>query len=94
VGNGCGSTSRGRPHDLQVFRAEDGIRTRDPHLGKGMEPLRRLSPTPLSSIFSASFSAEPAELAHFRCAWFNALNRYRKPNAGSGEAAIRPQFRQ
>ncbi len=63
--------------DLVLLGAEDGIRTRDPHLGKAVEPFRPVGLTPLSSIFSSGFSAEPAESAQFRCAWFNALNRYR-----------------
>ena len=36
VGNAGSSTSHGPTRDLRVFRAEDGIRTRDPHLGKVM----------------------------------------------------------
>ena len=53
---------------------EDGIRTRDPHLGKvrrsvGLRPL-----VPLSSVFPVDSSADSAESARFREPWFNALN--------------------
>ncbi len=59
-----------------LLGAEDGIRTRDPHLGKkeamtsvGLRPL-----VPLSRVFPVGFSADSAASARFRERWFNALN--------------------
>ena len=57
-----------------TFGAEDGIRTRDPHLGKVMSSIGLRPLVPLSRFFPVGFSADSAELARFRERWFNALN--------------------
>ena len=57
-----------------MLGAEDGIRTRDPHLGKVRRSvgLRRL--VTLSRAFPVGFSAGSAESAPFLDGWFIALN--------------------
>ena len=56
--------------------ADDGIRTRDPHLGKDMELVRRVGRTPLSSLSPMSSSAHSAESTDLQRRTFNALNLY------------------
>jgi hypothetical protein len=69
---------RGTPVQLG-FRTErttvdDGIRTRDPHLGKVMEFVRVDRWGPLSRLSSAGSSAQSAESARLGLRLFNALN--------------------
>ena len=47
--------------------ADDGIRIRDPHLGKVMDLVRRHGSTPLSGLCSASPSVQSAESAPNNC---------------------------
>src|SRR5687768_16767757 len=54
--------------------ADDGIRTRDPHLGKVVNSVRRVCSCALSRLLSAGSSAQSVETAPFRARWFNALN--------------------
>ena len=54
--------------------ADDGIRTRDPHLGKETHLLRQDRCTPLSSLSPVSSSAQSAESARLQRFTFNALN--------------------
>ena len=56
--------------------ADDGIRTRDPHLGKVMDLVRRLGSSPLSGLSSAGCSVQSAESAPLRWPTLNALNLY------------------
>ena len=58
--------------------ADDGIRTRDPHLGKKkvMDLVRKRGSTPLSRLRSVTLSAQPAESAPLRWSTLNALNLY------------------
>ena len=48
-------TRRRHAADLRSLGADDGIRTRDPHLGKVMDLVRRLGSTPLSSFCPPAF---------------------------------------
>jgi hypothetical protein len=43
--------------------ADDGIRTRDPHLGKPMILVRLVGPRPVNRIYSVRSSAQSAEYA-------------------------------
>jgi hypothetical protein len=54
--------------------ADDGIRTRDPHLGKETHLLRQDRCTPLSSLSPVSSSAQSVESARHNRFTFNALN--------------------
>ena len=56
------------------FGAEDGIRTRDPHLGKAVVRVFLAPFAPLTWPVSGCSSAESVESARFRERWFNALN--------------------
>jgi hypothetical protein len=56
--------------------SQKGIRTRDPHLGKVVDLVRRLGSPPLSGLFSAGSSAQSAESAPLRWPTLNALNLY------------------
>ena len=58
--------------------ADDGTRTRDPHLGKVVDLVRRLGWAPLSSFFSGGSSAPSAESAPLRGPTLNALNLYER----------------
>ncbi len=69
----------GNPANGRVSsRADDEIRTRDPHLGKKKVTnlARRDRSTALSSLSSVSSSAQPAESAPLQQLTFNALNLY------------------
>ena len=54
--------------------AEDGIRTRDPHLGKAVLRVLLVLCAPLSCSVSGCLSAESVELLPVLTQWFNALN--------------------
>jgi hypothetical protein len=58
--------------------ADDGIRTRDPHLGKVVDLVRRLDLTPRSRLCSAVPSGQPAESAPLRWPTLNARWRRRR----------------
>ena len=57
-----------------ISGADDGIRTRDPHLGKETHLLRQDRCTPSSRLSSVCSSAQSAESAPLHRFTFNALN--------------------
>ena len=65
-----------RAADVHLLRADDEIRTRDPHLGKEMKLERRERSCPLSSLSPVCSSAQTVESAPLRLLTFNALNLY------------------
>ncbi|MCU1393196.1 MAG: hypothetical protein JWM34_1624 [Ilumatobacteraceae bacterium] len=65
-------------------RADDEIRTRDPHLGKAAGALRRVRRTPLSRHSPVCQTAQSVESAPLRRLTFNALNLYRRQPASTG----------
>src|SRR6266511_1196162 len=64
------------PLTRHFLRADDGIRTSDPHLGKVMDLVRRFGCPPLSGVFSAGLSPQSAESARLRWRTLNELNLY------------------